>query len=352
MPTKNKIFDLRSDTVTKPCQEMLRAMTSASFGDDYYQEDKDTKVLEEFCCDFFGVEDAVFMVSGTMANQIAIRCATKSGSQIICDKFSHIVYHCGQGAADLGKIFFNVIDTGTGVLTRDDIKKAISSTYCNYAPDRPLLIWVENTIGHYGGGIFPLHRLEEIFWFSQKQNMHLHLDGARLLNACAATKTSARNYVKYSDTTTFSFSKGLGAPFGSVLLGSRKNAIKARMFRKWYGGGMHQSGLLAAACLYALQNNVPALLEDNQNAKLLADIVLKGQDHVFVQSSIESNIVMFDFSKSHISAKYFIRRAKEEGVLLFHWSSNCVRAVTHKDLSRDDITLAGKILNKIVTSFE
>lgn len=348
MLMKNKVIDLRSDTVTKPSQEMLQAMSSARFGDEYYQEDIDTKVLEEFCCDFFGVEDAVFMVSGTMANQVAIRCATMPGSQIICDKFSHIVYHCGQGASDLGKVFFNVVDTGTGVLTRNDIEKAICSIYTNYALDYPPLIWVENTIGHYGGRVFPMDQLEEIFWFSRKRGMHLHLDGARLLNACAATGISPHDYIKYSDTTMFSFSKGLGAPFGSVLLGNKKNAMKARMFRKWYGGGLHQSGILAVACLYALQNNVPALLEDNQNAKVLADIVLKGQDHVSIQSSIESNIVMFDFSKSHISAKSFIRQAKEEGVLLFHWSSSCVRAVTHKDLSRDDIALAGKILNKIL----
>jgi threonine aldolase len=346
-----KIIDLRSDTVTKPCRKMLQAIMTATVGDNYYKEDQVTNELEKHCADYFGVEEALFMVTGTMANQVALRCNTVAGEEVIADKYSHIVYYCARPVADLAKISLNIVDAKEGVITLDDILTAKSTRYRSDLVSYPKLIWLENTINHYSGKIYPLDELKKIYKFSKENGLKIHMDGARLLNACIAGNISPRAYTQYTDSMTVSFSKALGAPAGSILLGRKKLISHARVYQKWYGGGLHQSGVLASTCLFALQNNINCISVDHQNAKLLAQLSTQDLDRdIILMNPVETNIVMFNIKELKISVDTFIDMAKDQSILLYRWNDSLVRAVTHKDINRDEIVIAGEIINKIFKS--
>jgi threonine aldolase len=351
LKNENKnLIDLRSDTVTKPCDKMRNVIANTVVGDCYYKEDEVTNELERYCASYFGTEDALFMITGTMANQVAIRCSTSPGDDLVGDSFSHIVYYCAGAVADLGKVSLKLINATNGIITLEDILQSESFRFRSDLTSNTKLIWLENSIGHYGGRIYPIEELKKIYGFSKKNDIKIHLDGARLLNACIASKVSPKEYIKYTDSAMFSFSKALGAPAGSILLGSKAFIKKARLYQKWYGGGLHQSGVLASACLFAIKNNLHYIEKDHNNAKLLAKLSLKNLEesqNIVNLDLIETNIVMFDVKHLNIPIDKFIEIAKSDKVLLYRWSDNIIRAVTHKDIQEEEIVRAASIINNI-----
>jgi threonine aldolase len=348
----NNLIDLRSDTVTKPCERMRLAMYNAEVGDNYYKEDYITTKLEEYCAELFGTKSALFMVTGTMANQIAIRCHTKAGDEIITDNCYHIIYYESGPTSDLGKVSTNALHTEDGILTEQHLKLAFLNRHRSQLAAYPRLIWLENTINYYSGKIYPLDKLRVVYNFAQKNKLVIHIDGARLLNACVANKTPKNAYSSVSNSIMVSFSKGLGAPAGAILLGNEEFIEQARRYQKWYGGGMHQSGILAAAALYAISNNVDRLSLDNNNAKVLSEILSRNENLNLIAKSVETNIVMFSVKKLNISAKNFVELIKQQGVLLYPWNGHIVRAVTHKDISKPLIIKAANIILEIVNKLQ
>jgi threonine aldolase len=329
---------------------MLEAIKKASFGDDYYREDEVTNELEKYSAKYFGTEAALFMITGTMANQVALRCHTSPGDEVISDKYNHIVYYCASAAADLGKVSFNNVEAEQGILSVENVEEASSSRHRSPLNVHPRLVWLENTLNHYGGKIYPLEEFRKVAVYAKERGLKVHLDGARLLNACTATGISPVQYVQNVDSTTFSFSKALGAPAGSILLGDKQLVSSARVYQKWYGGGLHQSGLVAAACLYGLQNNVSRIVTDHRNARLLASSALEGLCGKLLKYPVETNIVMFDVSRLSISSDDFIDLAKKQNLLLYKWNDFVVRAVTHKGITENDVIYASQILRDIFLS--
>ncbi len=345
-------MDFRSDTVTKPCKNMRLAMYNAEVGDNYYKEDYITRKLEDYCAEFFGTQAALFTITGTMANQIAIRCHTKTGDELITDNYYHILYYEAGPTYDLGKVSTNILYTEDGILTDQHVNLALLNRYRSQLTTSPRLIWLENTINHYSGKIYPLDKLEAIYNFAQKHRLVVHIDGARLLNACVARQIPGHTYSLFSNSMMVSFSKGLGAPAGAVLLGDQTFIEQARMYQKWYGGGMHQSGILAAAALFAICNNVDRLSSDNENAMLLAKLLSREEKLQVPMQLVETNIVMFSVQKLNIYAKDFVELAKQQGVLLYPWDDYKVRAVTHKDVSNKLVIKAASIILKIVDEIQ
>ncbi|OGT05834.1 MAG: hypothetical protein A2103_01020 [Gammaproteobacteria bacterium GWF2_41_13] len=336
------MIDLRSDTVTSPSPEMREAIYTAKVGDHGYGDDKTTIELEAYCADLFGKESALLMTSGTMSDQIAIRCYTQPGDEIVLDRSYHINYFQAGPSTDLGKVLLNLCDAEGGILTPEDIEEAITGKYRGELFNRATLLCLENTINGYGGRIFPLENLKKIFTYAGMKGLPVHMDGERFLNACIATKISPREYAKYTDSISTSFSKGLGAPFGSILMGSRSLIQKAAKYRKWYGGALHQSGFMAAAAMYAIQNNVQRLEVDHRNARLLA-VLLGAEDYFDIDLQVvETNMVMLSTKKLNLESSHFVDLCRNEGVLLYPWSQYTVRAVSHLDVSEKDIAVAAE----------
>jgi threonine aldolase len=333
----NKLIDLRSDTVTLANEEMRAAIYTAKIGDHNYDEDETTLELEAYCADLFGVEAALFMVSGTMSNQIALRCFTKPGEEVILDSSYHIHYFEAGPTVDLAKVHLNLCSTKDGVLRVEDISQAFNNKHRSAYYSIPTLVCLENTINAYGGRIFPLAELMDVYHFCKQKKLNVHLDGARLLNACAATGISPSKYAKLSDSLTICFSKGLGAPFGSILMGSRSFIDEAAKYKKWYGGGMHQSGFMAAAALYAIKHNTSRLADDNHNAKRLAYLLSESILPTLKADDVQTNIVIFDVTALNVSAKEFVALARNYNILLYPWGESHVRAVTHLNITENDI---------------
>jgi threonine aldolase len=340
----NGLIDLRSDTVTKPCKKMRQSMYNAEVGDAYYNEDHVTKSLEDYCAEYFGTESALFTISGTMANQIALRCHTKPGDELITDNFYHIIFYESAATANLAGVVTNIIFTDDGILTEKHLNSSLLNRYRSNLTTAIRLIWLENTINHYAGKIYPLNTLEEVSNFAKKNKLAVHIDGARLLNASVATKTPCKKFASLSNSMTVSFSKGLGAPAGAVLLSDRGFIEQARRYQKWYGGGMHQSGILAAASLFAITNNIDYLRIDNAHAKLLAELL--SQEEKLNVSAVETNMVTFSLNNFDIGTQDFVNLMKHEGVLLYSIDSNTIRAVTHKDVSEKCIMRAADLILK------
>ncbi len=333
-------IDLRSDTLTRPSPGMLKAMATAEVGDDAYGEDRYVIELQEFCADYFGKAAALFMPSGTMANQVALRSLTQPGDEVICDASYHINFFESAQSADLGRVTLNPIYTADGILTLDNLANAVhSKARWNDTYASPTLVWVENTVSTHAGKIFPLVTLEALSDWCQEAAMSLFIDGARILNACVGANIQPAKYASAADALTMCFSKGLGAPFGSILMGGKDFIARARRYRKWFGGGLHQSGFMAAAALYAIKNNVEQLMEDHKNAALLAGILR--QEPRFSVKEGETNMIVFDVGALNMTASEFVQQAAAENVLLMEWRANEVRAVTSSNVNRELIVQAG-----------
>lgn len=346
-----KKYDFRSDTCTLPTKEMRKAIYEAEIGDQGYGEDIATNKLEEYCAKLFNKEAAVFMCSGTMSDQVALRCWTESGDEVIIDESYHINYFQGAQSIDLGKVILNITKTKDGIIRVKDIKERLNSRMHDNTFTKTKLLSLENTINTHGGKVFPIEVLREDYEFCKGKGIKVHIDGERIMNACIATGLKPSEYAQYADTITMSFSKGLGGPFGSIIMGDKETMEKARKYRRWYGGHLHQSGFMAAAAYYAVTHNVERLQEDHNNAKLLANMVSKHTNKIIVNKP-ETNIVMMDIKNLNIKAVEFVDKCKERGVLLFPYGEYIVRAITCLNVNEEDTVEAASIINEIIDSID
>ena len=322
------IIDLRSDTVTKPSKAMLAAMMEAQVGDDVFREDETVNQLETRIAKMFGKPSALFFPSGTMANQTAIKLHTNPGDQVICDKFAHIYNYESGGVAFNSGVSCKLLDGHRGMFTADQVKEAINPDAYYYSPTR--LVEIENTANRGGGSCWDFNEILKIREVCDTHNLGLHLDGARIWNALAVHKEETlEQYGNVFDTISVCLSKGLGCPVGSLLVGDAdimKNAIR---IRKVFGGNMRQAGYLAAAGLYALDNNLERLVEDHQRAKEIGEALSK-LSIIKAVEPIETNIVIFELNKA-VNEKDFIEKLKTNNIHIIGMGTNKLRIVTHLD---------------------
>ncbi|APZ47052.1 threonine aldolase [Polaribacter reichenbachii] len=326
------VIDLISDTVTKPTSEMLAAMMNAKVGDDVFKMDPTVNALEQKAAKMFGMEDALFFPSGTMANQTAIKLHTQPGDLIIADKYAHIYNYESGGVAFNSGVTCKLIDGNRGMFTASQIEEFAAVKPQIYLPFTKM-ICVENTTNKGGGACWDFSELEKIKQVAQKNNLAYHLDGARLFNAMVAKKQTPKQYGALFDTISICLSKGLGAPIGSLLLGSKKNIAYALRLRKLLGGGMRQVGFLAAAGIYALDNNIERLAEDHKKAKEIAT-VLETCSYVTKIEPVETNILIF-YVDDKIGVDNFIEKMAAKNILLTPMGEGKIRIVTHLDYTDD-----------------
>jgi len=342
-----KIADLRSDTLTKPSEEMRRFMSEAVVGDDVYGEDPTVNSLEERVAELFGHEAALFCPTGSLANQLAIRMLVAPGEELLTETNSHIVRaELGAGAA------FSGITTRTWLSPRGELK---ADDALNIAkPDSgPYLvstkaIAVENTHNFGGGTIQSIVEIKKLHQECQTFGISMHLDGARIWNAHIATGVALKEYGKYFDTLSVCLSKGLGAPIGSLMISTSDRISKARQWRKRYGGGMRQVGIMAAAGHYALENNLKLLKTDHVRAKVIAEAIASVAPSVIDPKTVETNIVGLDLSSMKITAFELAAQLKEHGILTGPLGSKYLRLVTHYDLDESDINLVKQVLPEVL----
>lgn len=321
-------INLVSDTVTKPSVEMLNVMFNAKVGDDVYKQDPTVNELEETLADLFGMEAALFFPSGTMANQTAIKLHTQPGEQVICDKYSHIYHYEGGGASFNSGVSCCLVDGKRGMITADLVKNAINDPDFYHAP-LTSLVSIENTTNKGGGACYDIETLQAIKQVCTENNLKYHLDGARLWNALVAKKQHPKQFGELFDTISVCLSKGLGAPVGSILLGTKEDMKRALRIRKIFGGGMRQSGYLAAAGLYALQNNLTRLEIDHRRARELGSLLEK-MPWVANVEPVETNILIFGLQPS-VDEKLFMEKLKQKGILISSMGHGKLRIVTHLD---------------------
>ncbi|HET6206386.1 MAG TPA: GntG family PLP-dependent aldolase [Terracidiphilus sp.] len=337
------MVDLRSDTVTRPTPEMRAAMAAAEVGDDVYGEDPTLNLLERRAAAIFGREAAVFVPSGTMGNQIALRLHTQPGQEIICESRSHILDWEMATAAVFSGCLIRAVPTSGGTLTWNDIEPLIyrSSTFRAATG----LIEIENTANLAGGRCTSLAVMEEIWGNAKERRLPVHLDGARIFNASTALGVDVKTLTRGFDTVMFCLSKGLCAPVGSMLVGSAELIERARIYRKALGGGMRQAGVLAAAGLIALEQMPARLHEDHANARLLAEALSNIEGVSIDLDAVETNIVIFRVAEP-VSASDVVARLKTRGILISTVGPDSIRAVTHHDVTRGDCIKAAEALTE------
>ncbi len=321
-------INLISDTVTKPSAEMLKAMFTAKVGDDVFKQDPTVNEFERIVANLFGMEAALFFPSGTMANQTAIKLNTNPGDQIICDKWSHIHLYESGGASFNSGVNFNLLDGNRGMITAEQVKNGINDPEFYHAP-LSKMVGIENTTNKGGGACYDIDELVKIKQVCVDNNLKFHLDGARLWNAMIAKKQHPKQFGELFDTISVCFSKGMGCPIGSVLLSDAETMRKALRIRKIFGGNLRQSGYLAAAGIYALQNNINRLEDDHNRAKELGNTLQKLSWVASVQP-VETNIVVFSVIDT-IEDKMVIEKLKQKGVAISLLAKNTLRMVTHLD---------------------
>ncbi|MBI3668016.1 MAG: aminotransferase class I/II-fold pyridoxal phosphate-dependent enzyme [Acidobacteria bacterium] len=332
MPNECRVVDLRSDTVTRPTPEMRRAMAEAEVGDDVYREDPTVNRLEERAAQALGKEAALFVPTGTMGNQIAIKLESAPGDEVICEEYSHVAnYEMGMMAAWSG-CQPRLIPSEHGQLSWDQIQERMRPDIYYYS--RHALVVLENTHNMGGGTVYPIEAAQEICDRAHERGMRVHLDGARIFNAATYLGRPAAELAAPFDSVMFCLSKGLGAPVGSLVAGSREFIGRALRVRKMMGGGMRQAGVLAAAGLIALEKHPAKLAEDHRNARYLAEALSRLPGIQVDLGRVQTNIVMFDASGTGLSAEEFSRRLKARGVLINPVNETRLRLVTHSDAGR------------------
>lgn len=339
------MIDLRSDTVTKPSPEMRKAMYDAEVGDDVFKEDPTVNQLQEYAAELLGKEAALFVPSGVMGNQICLNVLTNPGDEVICEKDSHIFNYESGSPAALSGIQLYPIDGNLGVYTSQQVEPSIRPTSAYYMA-KTKVIEVENTHVRAGGTIWPLENILDLKHLVLKYNLKYHLDGARIWNASVATGISVSEYASHFDSISCCLSKGLGAPVGSLIGGSKEFINEAFRVRKAWGGGIRQVGILAAAGLYALKNNVARLAEDHANAKYLAKELSELSSIEIDLNAVQTNIVSFKPLK--LTVEEAIDKFGEQGLLLSTGKIGWIRAVTHLDVSSNEIKKTIEILRKIL----
>ena len=339
-------IDLRSDTVTMPSADMRRAMAAAPVGDDQYGEDPSVNRLQERIAELLGKEAALFVPSGTMANQIGLKLLTRPGDEVILGEEAHIVWHeSGAGAANSG-VQFAIVGRG-GLFTTTDLRAAYKPPGHIVFPPTTLVA-VENTHNRGGGVVFPQDSAVAICGAARELGMASYLDGARLFNAAVASHRSLAELAAPFDLVSVALSKGLGCPVGSLIAGRREDVSRALRARRMFGGAMRQSGILAAAGLWALDHNLTRLAEDHANARLLAERLVQFRGVHIDLSTVQSNIVIFRMEEGALDAATIVAHAQEAGVLISAFAARTVRAVTHLDISREQCQRAADLLAAVI----
>ena len=337
------LIDFRSDTVTKPTPLMLEAMMNASIGDDVFGEDASINELEHLSAAMFGMEAAVFCPSGTMTNQIGIRCHTQHGDEVICDKTAHVYQYEGGGIASNSGSSVQLLNGDRGRVTAQQVADAINADDVHKA--HTSLVCLENTSNRGGGSCYELEEIEAIRAVCDENNLKLHLDGARLFNALVAKKQDAKAYGKLFHSISICLSKSLGCPVGSVLLGRTDFIKKARRVRKVFGGGMRQAGFLAAAGSFALKNNIQRLQQDHDHAQLIGTALI-GKEFVKEVLPVETNIIIFSVNEPY-NANMVVGKLKEHNILGYAISPSQVRLVLHLDITPDMVQKTIETFNLI-----
>ncbi|HZX45669.1 MAG TPA: low-specificity L-threonine aldolase [Clostridia bacterium] len=341
-----EVIDLRSDTVTKPTEEMWQAMYRAEVGDDVYRDDPTVNRLEELVAREMGKEAALFVASGTMANQVAVMTHTHRGDEIILGEKSHIYVNEVGGIAYLAGVQAALVTETEGVMDARAVEQKIRSENIHYP--KTSLICVENTHNMAGGRVVPLAAMKEIHDVGKRHGIPVHLDGARIYNAATYLGVEAREIAKCCDSVNVCLSKGLCAPVGSVLAGSREFIERARKFRKMLGGGMRQAGILAAAGIIAIEKMTKRLKEDHDNALLLAK-GLNSLEGVSVDADrVQTNLIMVDFGGTGLNGMQVAERLKQSGILINGSSSSVVRFAVHYYITRDDVKRTVETVDKII----
>ena len=343
------MIDLRSDTVTRPSKEMRLAMANAEVGDDVFAEDPTVRALQEEVAALLGKEAALYAPSGCMANQLALKVHTREGDEVILEADSHIFNYETTAASFLSRVqLFTVKAADKGRLTVGEVGSAVrESAY--YMPVSRLLA-IENTHNRAGGTVYSVERVKELSEFAHSKSVAMHLDGARLWNACVYEGVEPEAYGRHFDSVSVCFSKGLGAPVGSAICGSKELIKEAHRMRKIWGGGMRQAGIIAAGALFALRNNRQRLVEDHEKARVFAEIILNGTKHVQIDlDAVQTNIILLK-PKNGEDVGAAIGRVKEHGVLLSPGAHGSLRAITHLDVSLADCKKAAQVVATVFNS--
>ncbi len=339
------IIDLRSDTVTKPSEAMRKAMYEAEVGDDVYKEDPTVNKLEIYTAELLGKESALFVPSGVMGNQICLNVHTQPGDEVICEADAHIFQYESGSPAVLSGLQLYPVKGENGIIDPESVKPLVRPTSAYYMP-RSRVLEIENTHNRAGGTVYSIERIEELKKVADQFNLKFHLDGARLWNASVASGVSLEKYCSFFDSVSVCLSKGLGAPVGSVIAGTKDFITEAFRVRKGWGGGMRQVGILAAAGLYAVKNNISRLSEDHEKARILAKHISESGEFEINLDNVQTNILIFE--PTNITIEEALQKCEENGLLLSVGQVGTLRAVTHMDVSFDDIEKAAQILAQLI----
>lgn len=340
-----KRIDLRSDTVTQPSKEMLQYMMEAELGDDVYGEDPTVNTLQNKIAELFGKEDALFVPSGTMSNQISLKIITDVGDEVITDEDAHIFYYETGAPSIISGLQVKTIQAKNGMMDLNKIEYAIRPDV--YYFPKTKVISLENTHNRHGGSILDIEYIKNVRGLADKHNLKIHLDGARIWNASIATNISLKSYGQYFDTISVCLSKGLGAPVGSLVVSDRENIAKAKKWRKILGGGMRQAGILAAAGIFAINNNLEKLNNDHILAKQFANELQNINKIHCDLNKIHTNIVIFEIDQS-INITQFLVNCKNNGLLISTIGSQTIRAVFHLDISKEEMLKSIDIIENVI----
>jgi threonine aldolase len=342
------VVDLRSDTVTKPTPAMREFIARAEVADDVWGEDPTINLLQERIANLLGKEAAVYVPSGTMSNQIAVKLHTQPGDEVLLEANSHIYNYEAGGPAVLSHVMCRPVPGRYGILDQKDFEGLIRPPNEHFVRTR--LVCLENTSNRGGGTVFPLENIARIATWARSHNLATHLDGARLMNAVVASGVPAHEYARHFDTVSVCFSKGLGAPIGSALAGPTEMMVRARRIRKVFGGGMRQGGMAAAGALYGIEHNIDRLREDHENAQIVARAIRDTDGLRLDPPDVETNIIWFLVDPELGTAADFAARLKPHGVLVGVGGPQILRACTHLDVSREMAERAANTIRKVAAT--
>lgn len=340
------VIDLRSDTVTKPTPAMRQVIADAEVGDDMSGEDPTVNRLERFVADLLGKEAAVYNCSGTQSNQMALRAHCQQGDEILIDETGHIVNYEAGAAAALSGISARTIRGHGGLLDVADLEGKVRPDNQHYCVTR--LVCVENTTNHGGGRVWPLAQMERVAEWAHVNRLKVHVDGARLFNAVVANGYTARDFARHADTVSLCFSKGLGCPMGSILVGDAATIYRARRARKLFGGALRQAGMMAAAAIYALENHIDRLQEDNDNARAFAEEISQIDGIRLNVADVESNLVFFEVEPELGSSAQLSAKLTQRGVRINPSGPQRLRACTHLDVKLPDALRAARTVRECI----
>jgi threonine aldolase len=332
------MIDLRSDTITRPTEAMRRAIFEAEVGDDVFYEDPTVNRLQERVAALLGKQRALWVASGTMGNLLSIKALTQPGEEVILEAESHVFVYEAAGSAVFSGVQLRPIEGRRGLITRQQVEAAIRPP--DVHQPRSSVVVIENTHNRAGGAVIPIGEIERIRDLCTGRGISMHMDGARLLNAAVASGITAAQYAQHFDTVTICFSKGLGAPMGSMIAGDGAVIERVHRYRKMVGGGQRQVGIVAAAALYAIDHHIDRLADDHANARRLAEALAKLPGVIINPQEVDTNIVIFQIDPKRISPVDVVVQMGKRGVLMLPFGSTKIRCVTHLDVSSDDIDTA------------